>query len=86
MNPALKKLLCFGGALLLGVLLTLLNGNLGFIFNPLSASAAVFGGAFCLFVFGRPHENQVQGQIGWGLLGLTVGLIAPFAVLITFLA
>jgi drug/metabolite transporter (DMT)-like permease len=86
MKPPLKNFLTFIAALVVGVLLNGLNSADGFVFNPLAASAAVFGGAFCLFVFGRPREKPLQGQIGWGLLGLAAGLIAPFALLFMLLA
>ncbi len=86
MNPPLKNFLCFGGALVFGVLLTVLNGNLGLIVSPLTATAMAFCAGICLFLFGRPHENLRQGRIGWGLLGLAAGLIAPYAFLFAFLA
>jgi drug/metabolite transporter (DMT)-like permease len=86
MKPPLKNFLSFIAALVVGVLLNLLNSADGFIFNPLTASAVVFCAAFCLFVFGRPREKPLQGQIGWGLLGLAAGLIAPFALLFALYA
>ena len=86
MNPPLKNLLCFGGALVIGVLLILLNGSLGFIVNPLTVTAMAFCAGICLFLFGRPHDNPRQGQIGWGLLGLAAGFIAPYALLFAMYA
>ena len=86
MNPSLKNFLSFLGAAVLGVLLLWINSSLGFIVSPLPAAAAAFGGGFCLFVFGRPRENLVQGQIGWGLLGLAAGFIAPYALLFFMMA
>lgn len=86
MKPPLKNFLTFIVALAVGVALNGLNTEDGFIFNPLIASAAVFVGGFCFFVFGRPRETPRQGQIGWGLLGLAAGLIAPFLLLFMLLA
>ena len=86
MNPPLKNLLSFSGALVLGVLLTLLNGSLGLLVSPLTATAMAFCAGICLFLFGRPREIPRQGQIGWGLLGLASGFIAPYALLFAMYA
>ena len=86
MNPPLKNLLSFVAAVVLGVLLIWLNSTLGFIVSPLTATAIAFGAGICVFLFGRPHENPRQGQIGWGLLGLAVGFIAPYALLFAMYA
>lgn len=86
MTAPLKNLVCFIAALVFGVLLTLLNGSLGLLVSPLTATAMAFCAGISLFLFGRPHENQRQGQIGWGLLGLAAGFIAPYALLIAMYA
>ena len=86
MEPPLKNFITFIVALAIGVALNVLNYAGGIIFNPLVASAVVFAVAFCVFVFGRPHEEPLEGQIGWGLIGLAVGLIAPFALLFMLMA
>ncbi len=86
MNAPLKNLLTFIAAAVVGVMLILANSAAGFIISPLTLAAAAFAGGVCLFVFGRPHEKLVQGQIGWGLFGLAAGSIAPFALLFMFMA
>lgn len=86
MKPPLKNFITFIAALAVGVALNGLNSEDGFIFNPLVASAVVFAVAFCVFVFGRPREEPLEGQIGWGLIGLAAGLIAPIALLFMLLA
>lgn len=84
MKPPLKKLHCFGGALLLGALPTVLLFYVHFKFNPVTTAVAAFCAGICLLLFGRPHKNPAQGQIGWGLLGLAAGLIMPIAMYLTF--
>ncbi len=86
MNAPTKNLLTFIAALVLGVFLIYVNGALGFLVTPLTATAMAFCAGFCVLVFGKPHINPRQGLLGWGLLGLAAGFIAPFVLLMMLYA
>jgi len=84
MNPRKKNLLSFLGAIALGVLMDYtLGGALGSIAN-LGIISLIAG--FALLVFGSPHKNPKAGLIGWGALGLTVGIFAPVLLIFAYMA
>jgi len=84
MNNVTKNLLSFLGAIAFGVLLDFtMMGASGSLAN-LGIISLIAG--FALLVFGSPHRNPKAGLIGWGALGLTVGIYAPAIFVLMALA
>ena len=86
MNPVVKKnLLSFLGAIAIGVLIDyLIATTSGGMVANLGIISLIAG--FSLLVFGAPHRNPSVGFYGWGALGLTVGIFAPFFLLLMLYA
>ena len=86
MNKTLQNALSFLGALLLGFALLWLNSSLttyqpgGSIFNSMNFAVVGFAASYLMLSLGKPPRNPLVVCIGWGVLGLSLGLMAPFVI------
>lgn len=86
MNTTLKNALSFLGALLLGFALLWLTSSLstyrpgGSIFNPMNFAIVGFAASYLMLSLGKSPRNPQVVCIGWGVLGLSLGLMAPFVL------
>ncbi len=86
MNSTLKNALSFLGAMLLGFALLWLTSSLstyrpgGSIFNPLNFAIVGFAASYLMLSLGKPPRKALVVCSGWAVLGLSLGLMAPFVV------
>jgi len=86
MNSTLKNALSFLGALLIGFALLWLTSSLstyqpgGSIFNPMNFAIVGFAASYLMLSLGKPPRNALVVCSGWAMLGLSIGLMAPFVV------
>ena len=86
MNSTLKNALSFLGALLLGFAVLWLTSSLstyrpgGSIFNPMNFAIVGFAASSLMLSLGKPPRNALVVCSGWAVLGLSIGLMAPFVV------
>lgn len=86
MNSTLKNTLAFAGSLLLGFVLLWLTSSLstyqpgGSIFNPMNFAIVGFAASYLMLALGKSPRNPLVVCTGWAVLGLSLGLMAPFVV------
>ena len=86
MNSTLKNALSLLGALLLGFAMLWLTSSLstyqpgGSIFNPMNFAIVGFAASYLMLSLGKPPRNPRLVCSGWAVLGLSLGLMAPFVV------
>jgi len=84
MNPRMQNLYSFLGAIAGGVVIDFLIANTSAAVVANLGFVSLIAG-LALLLFGAPHSNPRTAMIGWGALGLTVGIFAPvFVVLMLY--
>jgi len=85
MNPRIQNLKAFLGAIVGGITIDFLIGGTSASFVGNLGVVSLIAG-FALLLFGAPHSNPRTAMIGWGALGLTVGIFTPVIVLLMLYA